>query len=83
MYLNANTKYFNQLEGKVKEKDDEISRDYANVLSSVREIIYNQKYSGAAAGLLSHVIIARDLGLSEKIDSKNTHTMQIVDPGDD
>jgi hypothetical protein len=40
--------------------------DFLQVVTRVEEVLYNQKFSGAAADLLNPNIIARDLGLSEK-----------------
>jgi len=40
--------------------------DFSEVCTRVRQIIYNQKFEGAAAGFFNHAIIARDLGLVEK-----------------
>jgi len=53
--------------------------DFVGVTTRAEEVIYNQKFAGAAAGLLNANIIARDLGLSDKkdINSKNTHTHKI------
>ena len=46
-----------------KKKDN-----FSAVISQVEMIMYEQKFSGAAAGLLSSNIIARDLGLSDRKD---------------
>lgn len=40
--------------------------DYAAVVERVESVIYQQKFEGAAAGLLNPLIIARELGLSDK-----------------
>jgi hypothetical protein len=40
--------------------------DFASVCAKVDAIIREQKFTGAAAGLLNPVIIARELGLAEK-----------------
>jgi hypothetical protein len=40
--------------------------DLSEVITRVEQIIYTQKFEGAAAGLLNPNIIARDLGLAEK-----------------
>lgn len=40
--------------------------DFLAVSTRVEEVIANQKFEGAAAELLNHSIIARDLGLAEK-----------------
>ena len=45
--------------------------DFLVVVTRVEEIIYDQKFSGAAADLLNANIIARDLGLVDK--SANEH----------
>ncbi len=48
--------------------------DFITVTSRAEEIIYDQKFSGAAADLLNANIIARDLGLSEKKEVKQSVT---------
>ena len=40
--------------------------EYLEVTGMIEDIMYEQKFSGAAAGLLSSNIIARDLGLTDK-----------------
>jgi len=40
--------------------------DLSDVLARVEAIIYQQKFTGAAAEMLNANIIARDLGLSDK-----------------
>lgn len=42
--------------------------DLVDVITRAEEIIYHQKFSGAAADLLNPNIIARDLGLADKKD---------------
>jgi hypothetical protein len=46
--------------------------DYFGIVARIKAVIRDQKFSGAAAGLLNANIIARDLGLAET--SKNEHT---------
>ena len=53
-----------------KEGED---KDFCRVTREVEEVIYSQKFSGAAADLLNANIIARDLGLTEKQSVDNTH----------
>src|SRR5882724_2732709 len=55
IYLDCNTKYFNDF----KEANH---KGFSEVLTRIMEIIYNQKFTGAAAGFLNPNIIARDLG---------------------
>lgn len=61
IYLDCNTKYFNDF----KEANHE---GFSEVLTRIMEIIYNQKFTGAAAGFLNPNIIARDLGLRDTKD---------------
>ena len=65
-FLHVNTVYFNQFEIEIKEKKDEVSKDFSKVITHVRESITNQKFEGAAAGFLNPNIIARDLGLKDE-----------------
>jgi hypothetical protein len=44
------------------------AEDYSYVCSQAEQVIREQKFTGAAAGLLNHAIIARDLGLVDKKD---------------
>ena len=42
-----------------------------DIIRAIDREIYNDKYSGAAVGVYHNNIIARDLGLSEKVDNKH------------
>lgn len=42
--------------------------DLAEVITRADEVIRTQKFEGASAGLLQPMIIARDLGLSDKVE---------------
>lgn len=44
------------------------SEDFFQVVMQVDEVIYNQKFSGAAAELFNASIISRDLGLKDRHD---------------
>ena len=46
--------------------DYRVDKDLSNVIHEAEQVIYDQKFSGAAADMLNANIIARDLGLSEK-----------------
>ena len=41
--------------------------EFADVLARITQMIYDQKYSGAAVGAFNAAIISKDLGLTEKI----------------
>ncbi len=44
--------------------------DYSEVISRIEQVVYQQKFSGAAADLLNANIISRDLGLADKKEVK-------------
>ena len=46
--------------------------DYLDVTSTIDQIMFEQKFSGAAAGMLNANIIARDLGLADKTETDAT-----------
>lgn len=64
-YLDCNTVYFNHFKSELKETDPNFE-GFNKVLTRIYETIYNQKFSGAAAGFFNASIIARDLGLADK-----------------
>lgn len=49
-------------------KTNEAYKDFSQVIMRIEKIIYTQKFTGAAAGLLNPNIIARDLGLKDSQD---------------
>ena len=57
-------------------KKYEDRQDFVAVTTRAREIIYKQKFEGAASGFLNANIIARDLGLADK----QSHTVQMEQP---
>ncbi len=48
-------------------KDNRYS-EYANIIHAIGKEIYEDKFTGAVAGVYQHTIIARDLGLRDKQD---------------
>lgn len=48
-------------------------KDFCRVTHEVEEVIYSQKFAGAAADLLNANIIARDLGLSDRVQNDNVN----------
>ena len=71
-FLGVNTVYFNHFETECAEKKDKLSKDFCKVITHIREVIYNQKFGGAASGFLNPNIIARDLGLHDKTDVEHS-----------
>ena len=47
-------------------------KDFVEIIHKIDNIIYNQKFEGAAVGIFNHNIIARDLGLTEKQNVDHT-----------
>lgn len=45
-------------------------KEFSQVITRIEKIIYNQKFTGAAAGFLDSRIIARDLGLRENVSQE-------------
>jgi len=52
--------------------------DYVAITTRVKDIIYSQKFEGAAATLLNPNIIARELGLKEHAENTNKNTIEYV-----
>ena len=76
-YLDCNTHYFNDFKSANH-------KGFSDVLTRIMDTIYDQKFTGAAAGFLNPNIIARDLGLSEKkeVDKKiEMRTVNFTDAG--
>lgn len=62
IFLDINTKYFNEFKKLLPEGE----KDFSEVITRIEEIIYTQKFEGAVIGVFNHNIIARDLGLIDK-----------------
>lgn len=61
-YLHCNTTYFRTFKSQCKDVD------FNSVIVRIEETLFEQKFTGAAAGFLKENIIARDLGLADKKD---------------
>ena len=84
LFLDCNTKYFNDFEAALDVKNNETHKDFSEIVTRIRETIYSQKFRGAAAGFLNANIIARDLGLADKSELRAapsvTHTTVDLTP---
>lgn len=69
LYLDVNTVYFNQFEYSLEGKDDDVSKEYSKVIARIRDVIWTQKFEGAAAGLLNANLISRELGIADKTET--------------
>ncbi|WP_299116906.1 terminase small subunit [uncultured Winogradskyella sp.] len=61
LFLGVNKDYFTEF-NQIKHKD------FSGIITRIHDVIYTQKFTGAAADLLNPNIIARELGLAEKKD---------------
>lgn len=55
------------------------AKDFSNIVARIETIIFKQQYDGAASGFLNQNIIARKLGLTEKIESKIEAKIEPID----
>ena len=69
-YLGVNGAYLRQFKQSIAGRTDDLSRDFSTIILHIEETIYNQKFTGAAAGFLNPNIIARDLGLAERTETR-------------
>lgn len=76
LFLGVNTKYFAQFESELDLETEE-GKDFSNVITYAREVIYTQKFEGAATGAYNANIIARDLGLADKTKSEHTGEVKV------
>lgn len=69
LYLGCNENYFRNF----KFQDRVDKEDFSMVIEAIKQTMYSQKLTGAAAGLLNANIISRDLGLKDikEIDNNN------------
>ena len=51
--------------------------DFMAITTRIKKVIYSQKLEGAAADMLNANIIARELGLADKIAQETTGTIQV------
>lgn len=76
LYLDCNTQYFSQFKKNLTESD--IDKDFSLVITRIEDIIYTQKFEGAAVGAFNANIIARDLGLSDRQETNNKTELNIT-----
>lgn len=60
--------------------DKEPYKEFFGVSTAIAQVIYTQKFEGAAAEFLNHNIIARDLGLRERTETevKGVEAIRII-----
>lgn len=52
---------------------------FSEIITRARQVMYSQKLEGAAAGMLNPSIIARELGLAEKSETKVIQEQPLFD----
>jgi hypothetical protein len=65
-HLGVNVGYFSDFKASLKDKTDQVSKDFSEVISYIEQIIYVQKFEGAAVGAFNANIISADIGLIKK-----------------
>jgi len=63
-HLGCDDSYFRSFKAQERINKD----DYIAVIMRIEQVIYEQKFTGAASGFFNANIIARDLGLTDKKD---------------
>ena len=69
LFLGVHAEYLAGFESDLN-LDIKEGRDYSQIIKNIKQIIYEQKFAGATAGLMNPNIIARDLGLTDKKEIK-------------
>jgi len=67
LFLGVHAEYLAGFESDLN-LDTKEGKDYSQIVKAIKQIIYEQKFAGATAGLMNPNIIARDLGLKDKTD---------------
>jgi len=65
VYIGASRSWWNAFK-------KEATNDFLEVITRIEEIMYSQKFDGATVGVFNHSIIARDLGLVDKVENNIT-----------
>lgn len=80
-YLGCNVGYFQDIKDSETYKNN---KDYSLTIARIEETVYNQKFTGAAAGFLESKIIMSDLGLAQKKEVEmQKRVVRLLDPEDE
>lgn len=79
LFLGCSESYFRKFKANLKGQDenekeasdDSLKQDFFTVIEMIESVIYEQKFTGAAADLLNANIISRDLGLKDSMSVTN------------
>ncbi len=64
LFLGCNTGYFHDFKKGLPPEE----KDFSDIITRIEQVVFTQKFEGAAVGVFNANIIARDLGLSDKKD---------------
>lgn len=81
IYLGINKDWFNHTEKRIQEKEhkNEGDEDMILAITTIRDIIFTQKFDGAVVGLFNASIISKDLGMIDKKEIETTgNTLNLV-----
>lgn len=78
LFLGVNSGYFVDFENGLT--DSESDKEFSLILTRIKDVIYTQKFTGAAANMLNQNIIARDLGLTEKSETRAENVNLNIEP---
>lgn len=56
------------------------NKDFLYIITRIEQIMFSQKFEGAAVGAFKENLIARELGLAEKSENKIDLGMKIIEP---
>lgn len=71
-FLHVNSQYFNEFEKTLTPKENKIHKDFSEVITHIREVIEEQQLEGATVGAFNANIVARRLGLADKMNNDIT-----------
>ena len=79
LYMGASYSFWREFRSNCRESIKDNDKDFLSVITRIEEVIYTQKFTGAASGFFNPTVIARDLGLKEQhdIESNNKHSFPI------
>ena len=70
IFWDVNPGYLREFKLSVTATTGPKAKDFSAIIARIEAIIFKQQYDGASSGFLNPNIVARKLGLSEKIESK-------------
>jgi len=72
VFLGVHSKYLDEFENNLKPKENDLDKDFSNIITHVRDVIFTQKSEGATVGVYNASIVARELGISDKVSNEIT-----------